>query len=91
MPYREPDPDDPLELRGVALPDPGGEALADMAHAFAEEFLRMGYEPGRVLALFEHPRYVLPHRAYLTLGSQTIRRIIEETARVFAPARIPRA
>ena len=51
MPKDECDFDDPLELNGVALLTEEDTSGA-MAECFVEEFLRLGYNPGQVLALF---------------------------------------
>jgi hypothetical protein len=87
---KEPEDDDPLELNVVGVPDPSGTSLRTMAACFAEEFLRLGFPPGRVLALFESPRYPLAHGALNALGHAEIRAIVAEAARVWSPAhRIP--
>ena len=78
--------DDPLELRAVAIPDPTGQATRVMAECFAEEFLRLGFPPGRVLALFESPRYALAHRALQELGHPEIRAIVEHLALIWSPS-----
>ena len=83
---KEPEEDDPLELNPVAVPDPDGDSVPAMAACFAEEFLRLGFPPGRVLALFESPRYPLAHRALNVLGHRAIREIVERAARVWSRA-----
>jgi hypothetical protein len=90
MPHREPDPEDPLALRAVGCPDPEGESTRRMAECLAEEFLRLGFPPGRVLSLFESPRYALPHRAWRALGAEETRRIVERTAALLRPPPAPR-
>ena len=86
MPHDEPHVEDPLELSAFGSPDPDGESTRQMAACFAEEFLRLGYEPGHVLSLFEYPRYALAHRALLTLGFDAIRAIVDEQARIWSPS-----
>jgi hypothetical protein len=83
---KQPEADDPFALKGVGVPDPGGTAAREMAECFAEEFLRLGFPPGRVLALFESPRYPLAHRAYEALGAQETRALIERLAAIWSPA-----
>ena len=83
---KQPEADDPFALEGVGVPDPDGTALRDMAECFAEEFLRLGFPPGRVLALFESPRYPLAHQAYTRLGAQETRVLIERQAAIWSPA-----
>lgn len=85
-PTKEPEEDDPFELNAVGVSDPSGESLHEMAACFAEEFLRLGFPPGRVLALFESPRYPLAHGALNALGYPAIREIVANAARVWSPA-----
>ncbi len=77
MPYREPDPSDPNVLVGVVLPA-DAEAVRDMAYAFAEEFVRMGYDRQRLLAVFKNPFYAAAHGAYRALGEEAIGAIMDE-------------
>jgi hypothetical protein len=83
---KQPEADDPFALSGVGVPDPDGTAVREMAACFAEEFLRLGFPPGRVLALFESPRYPLAHRAYAQLGAAETRALIERLAATWSPA-----
>jgi hypothetical protein len=82
MPFDNPDPQDPMMLMGIALPA-GPEAQRDMACAFAEEFARIGYGSQRILDLFRNPFYAGAHGAYLRLGEEEVRRIIDETSSVW--------
>ena len=84
MPYREPEPDDPHELRGVILPGEPGSTRA-MAEAFADEFAAMGFGRDRVLALFRNPFYAGAHRAFRALGEEAVGRIVDESVRVLGP------
>ena len=83
---KQPEADDPFALQGVGVPDPDGKAAREMAECFAEEFLRLGFPPGRVLALFESPRYPLAHQAYAQLGAQDTRALIERLAAIWSPS-----
>ena len=83
---KEAEADDPFQLNAIGVPDPTGEGLRAMAACFAEEFLRLGFPPGRVLALFESPRYALAHQAYRALGARAVRDLVDELARVWSPA-----
>ena len=57
MPKDEFDPDDPLELNGLAFLTQ--EDTTDvMCECFIEEFMRMGYNPKQILALFRNPQYL---------------------------------
>jgi hypothetical protein len=86
---KQPEADDPFALQGVGVSDPDGAATRDMAACFAEEFLRLGFPPGRVLALFESPRYPLAHQAYRQLGAAETRALIERLAAVWCPGSRP--
>jgi hypothetical protein len=86
VPYHEPDPEDPLQLHGVGVPDPSGDGLRQMAECFAEEFLRLGHSPARVLELFRSRSYALPHRAWRELGEDAVRALIDDAARVWSRA-----
>ena len=85
LPKKDVEDDDPLELHAVGLPDPTGQATRLMAECFAEEYLRLGFPPGRVLALFESPGYALAHRALGELGFVEVRAIVERLARTWSP------
>ena len=85
-PVKEPEDDDPLTLNAVGVSDPTGASLRAMAACFAEEFLRLGFPPGRVLALFESPRYPLAHGALNALGPAAIQAIVADAARIWSPA-----
>jgi hypothetical protein len=80
MPHDDPDPEDPLTLTGVELPAEAGEVRA-MAEAFAEEFLMLGFPPGRVAAMFADARYAGPHLAFRQLGEAAVRELVDEVAR----------
>lgn len=57
MPKHETDPEDPMELHGVALLTAEDTSEA-MAECFIEEFMRLGYNPKQLLALFRNPHYL---------------------------------
>jgi len=56
MPKNEIDPEDPMELRGVALLTQE-DTSETMTECFIEEFMRLGHDPGQILALFRNPHY----------------------------------
>jgi hypothetical protein len=57
MPKDEFDFEDPLELNGVAFLTE--EDTTDvMCECFIEEFMRLGYNPKQILALFRDPNYL---------------------------------
>jgi len=51
-----------------------------MASTFAEEFLRMGFSPEGVLALFQSPTYSGPHSVYLLRGEEWVHALIQRIA-----------
>lgn len=85
MPYREPDPLDPLELVGVRLPQATEDELAAKARCLAEELLLSGYDPEFVTGLFQTPQYAAAHELWLALGAARIREIVADAARQFRP------
>jgi hypothetical protein len=82
MPFKDPDPTDPIMLVGVLLPA-DAEASRDMDYVFAEEFARMGYDRGQLLGLFKTPFYGGAHGAYQQLGETEILSIIDECLAVW--------
>ena len=80
MPKDEFDFEDPLELNGMALLS-SEDTTDDMAECFAEEFMRLGYDHRRILALFANPHYLGPNLAFQQRGEAFIRDLI---AGVFA-------
>jgi hypothetical protein len=87
MPYDDPDPTDPNVLVGVSLPA-DEEATREMAFAFAEEFAAIGFDEQRLMTLFRHSHYAGAHRAYRLLGEGEIRRIIQESLKVWGNYRV---
>jgi hypothetical protein len=87
VPYKETEPDDPMELVGVVLPA-DAEAMRDMAYAFAEEFVRMGYDKRQLLGVFQNPFYAGAHGAYRGLGEAEILTIIDECLNVWGRSKI---
>lgn len=77
MPKDEIDPEDPLELCGVALLTEEDTSDA-MSECFIEEFLRLGYDPTQVLALFRNPHYTGPNMVLGNRGERWVRGKIAE-------------
>jgi hypothetical protein len=77
MPKNESDPEDPLELNGVALLT-AEDTHGDMAACFVEEFLRLGHGARQILAFFRNPHYVGPHLVLRERGEDFVRAIIVE-------------
>jgi hypothetical protein len=82
MPYKDPDPTDPIMLVGVMLPA-NAEATRDMAYVFAEEFARLGYTREQLLWLFKNPFYGGAHGPYRALGEKETLSIIDECLNVW--------
>jgi hypothetical protein len=82
MPHDEPSPDDPMLLVGTSV-EAGPEADLEMAYAFAEEFVRMGYDEERLWRVFEKPFYAGAHRVLQILGEERIRDVIREVVGVW--------
>jgi hypothetical protein len=77
MPKHETDPDDPMELCGVGLLTAEDTSEA-MTECFIEEFLRLGYDAPRLLALFRNPFYTGVNMVLQNRGEAFVRRKIAE-------------
>lgn len=77
MPKDEFDPEDPLELQGVALLTEEDTSHA-MAECFIEEFLRMQYNAKQILALFRNPHYIGVNMVFQNKGESWVRQQITE-------------
>ncbi|MBI4299325.1 MAG: hypothetical protein HY666_06165 [Chloroflexi bacterium] len=62
---KEFDPDDPMELVGVELPE-GDPDLA--IEEIVLEYLFMGWKPAQILVLFRSPHFGATHRIYRLKG-----------------------
>ncbi|MCK6501467.1 MAG: hypothetical protein L6Q38_18470 [Nitrospira sp.] len=77
MPKDDIDPEDPMELCGVAIvTDEDTSNL--MTECFIEEFLRLGYGPTQILGLFRNPHYVGPNLVLQNRGERFVREKIAE-------------
>ena len=65
MTYKETEPDDPMELVGVALSQ---GSLEKMAECLVEEYIRDGWDDEKLFRLFCDPFYRLPYRIYQEKG-----------------------
>jgi hypothetical protein len=77
MPKNEFDFEDPLELNGVAFLTQEDTTDA-MCECFIEEFMRMGYNPKQILALFRNPHYIGMNMVLEKRGEAFIRDSISE-------------
>jgi hypothetical protein len=73
MPARDPEPDDPMALRGVALPEGDPEL---MAACLVEEYVRLGASDAQLLALFRTPFFAGAHAIYRARGETYVRDLI---------------
>jgi len=91
MPYDDPDATDPMTLHGVVLDSgaPPPEAIREMAECFVEEYARMGFDPQRILRMFQTRGYAGCHMAYEELGEAAIRTMIDEIVKRWGPRRAP--
>ena len=87
MPYDDPEGNDPHELVGVVLP--GDEtSTREMARAFAEEFVQLGWKRDQVLGLFRNPFYAGAHGTLQALGEAEIQRLVDESVELFGGFRV---
>ena len=77
MPRNEFDIEDPLGLNGVALVTEQDTTDA-MCECFVEEFMRMGYSPEQVLALFRNAEYLGLYLVLEKRGEQFVRGRVAE-------------
>ncbi len=75
MPKDEFAAEDPLELVGMVLPGEVGQ-LEAMAEAIVEEYVRMGWEAGRLMTLFRNPLFLATHRIYRQKGEAYVQDLI---------------
>ena len=94
MPKDEFDFEDPLELNGVAFLT-HEDTTETMCECFVEEFLRMGYGPRQIIALFRNPHYlgmnlVLEKRGEAFVAKPSRRNFRGGDARWIGPQRVGR-
>jgi len=77
MPKDEFDPDDPMELNGVAFltDEDTTEAMTD---CFIEEFMHMGYKHKQLLALFRNPHYLGMNMVLQKRGEVFVKGVISD-------------
>jgi hypothetical protein len=81
MPKDEVDPQDPLELSGMAFLTTE-DTSEDMTECFVEEYLRMGHSPAQILSYFRDPFYLAVNMVLENRGEPWVRRkIVEAFAR----------
>lgn len=68
------DLEDPFTLVGVGLEDdPDDEALADMAWAVVEEYVRLGCTGDQIIRLFHNPFFQMAHQILRVKGEDFVR------------------
>lgn len=82
---KESEPDDPIEMIGVELPNQTEEQLRDMALCFAEEFVREGWREEQLMKLFKDPFYHGPHLVWKQKGDDFVRSVISEALKMWRP------
>ncbi len=75
------EPEDPMEIVGVALEEPMGEAdLEEMARCFVEEYALLGWDAEHIFRLFRQPYFAGAHVCLQRLGETRVRALIAEVA-----------
>jgi hypothetical protein len=77
------DAEDPMEFVGVELPAADDRSQKEMAACFVEEFFRMGFDRGRLEAMFRDPFYGALHRIYRDFGEGYVGNLLDEYEEVF--------
>lgn len=85
MARKENEPDDPVEMIGIQLPNQTEEQLRDMALCFAEEFVREGWSEERLLKMFKDPFYQGPYMAWKQKGDEYVQSVIDEAIKMWRP------
>ena len=73
MAEKEFEPDDPMELVGVALPEGN---LEEMMECLIEEYIWDGWDDENLLHLFRDPFYRATHQVYRKKGEEYILALI---------------
>jgi hypothetical protein len=77
MPKDEMDPEDPMELCGVGFAT-REDTSELMTECFIEEFLRLGYQAGQILALFRNSHYTGMNMVLQNRGEDFVKAKITE-------------
>ncbi len=94
MPHGNPDPTDPMALHGAAFEISAGEAQSahrEMAACLVREYFGMGFDPARILRMFQSPEYSGPFMTYGALGRDAIQSMIDEEMHIRGLHDRPRA
>ena len=78
---KEFDPEDPMELVGVAVPEGNDDEALD---GIVQEYLFLGWSPTQIMFLFTSPYYGATHQIYERKGaayvSERVQRLAERWA-----------
>ena len=86
MPKDEYDPEDPHALVGVCVPVKDGEAAKEaFARGLVEEFVRLGFDEERLIAVFRTPFYAGGHAILAERGEAYVRGLAREAIARFRP------
>ena len=85
MVKNESEPDDPVEMVGMELPNQTEEQLRDMALCFAEEFARLGWDEEQLMKLFKNSFYLGPYLVWKQKGDDFVRSVIHEALNMWRP------
>lgn len=72
-PIKDAEPDDPMELSGVALP---GDTRDAMAECFVEEYFMQGFADDMILRLFSNPQFAITHAYFLDRGEEHVKALV---------------
>jgi len=84
---KEFEPDDPIEMIGMEIPNQSEEQLRDMALCFAEEFIREGWDKEKIILMFHHPFYQGPYMVWKQKGGDFINSVVDEAIKMWRPVR----
>jgi hypothetical protein len=68
------EPQDPMELVGIALPQ---EDADYMAECLVEEYLLLGWNDRQLMSLFTSPFFQATHRIYHDRGEDYVRSLVQ--------------
>ncbi len=83
--HKKCEPEDPIEMIGVQLSHQSEAELRDMALCFAEEFIREGWGPEKLLKMFRNPFYQGPYLVWKQKGNAFVQSVIQEAVNVWRP------
>ena len=80
MPDKKFDPHDPFDLVGMPVPlEEGRDGVAEMAEAFVDEYMTMGWSDKQILLTFRKPFFRGPYIVYRDRGEEYLKSLISAT------------